>query len=172
MLPDPLHPAVVHFPIVFAFLLPLVALAALWRIRRGASARGTWGYATAAAAALTASAWFAIQTGEAEEERVEPVVAEAPLESHEESAERFLFLSTGVLLVAGAGLLRGRIGAAARLAATAGAFGLVAAGALVGHSGGQLVYRYGAAAPRVADGAVAASASVEMGRAGEEREDD
>jgi len=74
------------------------------------------------------------------------VVPEAPLEEHEEAAERFLLLSAGVLLVAGAGLLRGRIGTAARLVTTAGAFGLVVAGTLVGHSGGELVYRHGAAA--------------------------
>ena len=29
MLPEPLHPAVVHFPIVFATLLPVSALVAL-----------------------------------------------------------------------------------------------------------------------------------------------
>ena len=36
MLPDPLHPAVIHFPIVLMVLLPLVAAWALWTIRRGA----------------------------------------------------------------------------------------------------------------------------------------
>ena len=40
MLPDPLHPAVVHFPIVLTFLLPLAALGALWRARRSPGARG------------------------------------------------------------------------------------------------------------------------------------
>jgi uncharacterized membrane protein len=146
MLPDPLHPAVVHFPIVLTFLLPLAAAAALWRIRRGAAVGRAWPLAVAAAAALTASAWLAVETGEGEEERVERVVAEAPLERHEEAAERFLLLSGGVLLLSGAGLLRGRVGAAARLAAATGALGLVVAGALVGHSGGELVYRHGAAA--------------------------
>ncbi len=146
MLPDPLHPAVVHFPIVLTFLLPLAALGALWHRRQYPGARGAWMLTTALAGALTASAWLAVQTGERDEEGVERVVPEAPLEEHEEAAERFLLLSAGVLLVAGAGLLRGRIGTAARLVTTAGAFGLVVAGALVGHSGGELVYRHGAAA--------------------------
>jgi len=100
----------------------------------------------ALAGALTASAWMAVETGEGDEEGAEQVVPDAALESHEEAAERFLLLSAGILLVAGAGLLRGRIGTGARLATTAGAFGLVVAGALVGHSGGELVYRHGAAA--------------------------
>ena len=146
MLPDPLHPAVVHFPIVLTFLLPVAALAALWLGRRTTGARGPWILTVVLAAALTASAWLAVQTGGREEEAVEEVVPEAPLESHEEAAERFLLLSAGVLLVAGAGLLRGRIGTAARLATTVGALGLVVAGTLVGHSGGKLVYQYGAAA--------------------------
>lgn len=146
MLPDPLHPAVVHFPIVLTFLLPLVALASLWRIRRGAPAPSAWGIAVATAGMLTASTWLAVETGERDEEAVERAVAEAPLERHEEAAERFLLLSGGVFLLAGAGLVRGRVGAAARLAASAGALGLVVAGTLVGHSGGELVYRHGAAA--------------------------
>ena len=36
MLPDPLHPAVVHFPIVLVFLVPIAAVLAVWVIRRGA----------------------------------------------------------------------------------------------------------------------------------------
>jgi uncharacterized membrane protein len=171
MLPDPLHPAVVHFPIVLAFLLPLVAIAALWRIRRGTPARSAWGIATLTAAALTLSAWIAIQTGERDEEAVERVVAEAPLERHEEGAELFLLLSGAVALVAGAGLLGGKVGAAARLAATAGALGLVVAGASVGHSGGELVYQHGAAAAHGPNGS-GAEARVDVGHAAREGADD
>lgn len=155
MLPDPLHPALVHFPIVLTFLLPLAAFGALWYGRRNPGARTGWMLTTALAGALTASAWVAVETGEGEEELVERVVPDAPLDAHEEAAERFLLLSGGVLLLAGAGLLRGRIGTAARLATAAGSVGLVVAGALVGHSGGELVYRHGAAA---------AHTQVELGR--------
>lgn len=162
MLPDPLHPALVHFPIVLAFLLPLAALGALWRGRRYPPARGAWILTTALAGALTASAWLAVRSGERDEEAVERVVPEAPLEDHEEAAERFLLLSAGVLLVAGAGLLRGRIGTTARLVATAGAFGLVVAGSLVGHSGGELVYRHGAAAAHAPEKAGAGQAGREI----------
>ena len=34
MLPDPLHPAVVHFPIALAALVPLLAVLAIVAIRR------------------------------------------------------------------------------------------------------------------------------------------
>ena len=169
MLPDPLHPAVVHFPIVLTLLLPLVALAALWRIRRGVPPRPAWSLTVATAAALSASVWLAVKTGEGEEERVERVVAEAPLESHEEGAERFLLLSVGLLLVAGGGLLRGPLGATARLTAIAGAVGLAVAGAMVGHSGGQLVYRYGAAEAHMSSGG---EAGAEVGHADREDPDD
>ena len=39
MIPEPLHPAVVHFPIVLVVLLPLAAMTALLLIRRGEEAR-------------------------------------------------------------------------------------------------------------------------------------
>ena len=174
MLPDPLHPAVVHFPIVLMFLLPLAALGAVWYRRRYPERRGAWLLTTAIAGALTLSAWVAVETGERDEEKVEEAVPEASLEAHEEAAQRFLLLSAGVLVLAGAGLLRGRIGATARLATTAGAFGLVGAGALVGHSGGQLVYRHGAAAAYVAAGSAAGDAAggTEQAKAGGESSDD
>jgi uncharacterized membrane protein len=144
MLPDPLHPAIVHFPIVFMILLPLVGLGALYAIRRG-SGRLVWALPVAFAAALAASTWLAVETGESQEEKVEEVVAEPALNAHEESAERFLWLSGALLLLAGAGLVKGRLGGAARIAATVGSVGLAALGAQVGHTGGKLVYQYGAA---------------------------
>jgi uncharacterized membrane protein len=145
MLPNPLHPAIVHFPVVLAFLLPLFSIGALWAIRRGARPRRAWSIPLAVAAALAASAWAAVETGEAQDERVERVVAEQPLSAHEEMAEIFLAGSTGLALVAAVGLVGGLAGRAARVAALVGSLGLVVGATFVGHSGGQLVYRYGAA---------------------------
>jgi uncharacterized membrane protein len=145
MLPDPLHPAVVHFPIVLMVLLPFVTAGALLAIRRGARPTRAWAAPVAAATALTLSSWLAVETGEGEDEKVEPVVAESSLHRHEQGAERFLLLSGVLLVITAAGLLRGVPGRAARLGATAGALGLVVLGAEVGHSGGNLVYRDGAA---------------------------
>jgi hypothetical protein len=97
------------------------------------------------AVALAVSALVAVKTGEAQDERVERVVAEQPLESHEEAAETFLALSSGLALLVAVGLIRGRLGGLARGLGTVGAVGLVAVAAYVGHSGGKLVYQYGAA---------------------------
>jgi hypothetical protein len=126
-------------------LLPFVAAGALWAIRRGVRPARAWAVPVAAAAALTLSSWVAVETGEGEEEKVEPVVAEASLHRHEEAGERFLLLSGVLLVITAAGLLRGVPGQAARLGATVGALGLVVLGAQVGHSGGNLVFREGAA---------------------------
>jgi uncharacterized membrane protein len=145
MLPNPLHPAIVHFPLVLAFLLPLFAGGALWAIRRGARARRAWAIPVAMSAALALSAWVAVETGEAQEERVERVVAEQPFETHEDGAELFLVLSGGLLAITAAGLAGGVVGRAARATATVGTAALIAMAVRVGHSGGELVYRYGAA---------------------------
>lgn len=145
MLPNPLHPAVVHFPVVLAFLLPVFVAGAIWAIRRGVNVRRAWTVPLVGAVALTLSAWAAVQTGGTQSERVERVVSEQPIESHEEMAEAFLAVSAGVAVVALAGLLRGGAGKVARVITGAGALVLVALVARVGHSGGQLVYRFGAA---------------------------
>jgi hypothetical protein len=170
MLPSPLHPAVVHFPIVFAVLLPLAALGALWAIRKGSAPVRAWAFPMALAVGLTGSAWVALQTGEAEEERVEAFVAEAAIHEHEEAAERFLLVAGVVTLVAGAGLLTGVFGSAARIVATAGTVGVLLAGVQVGRAGGELVYEHGAAQAYVNDAAT--PAFMEMGEAWEHGGDD
>ena len=144
MLPNPLHPAIVHFPIALVVLLPFFAIGALWAIHRGASARRTWLIPTAVAAALTVSAFVALRTGQAQGEKVERVVPERVVDGHEEAAERFLILSGVLLLVAGTGLVGGVVGRSARLVSTVGAVALVAAGVQVGTSGGEMVYKHGA----------------------------
>jgi len=145
VLPDPLHPAVVHFPIVLAVLLPAVALVALWAVHRGARVSRAWAVPVAFAAALALSAWVAVETGESQEERVERVVPESAMDTHAEAAETFLYLAAGLLVFSAAGLARGTVGRAARWVATAGAVGVMAVGINVGHKGGLLVYQHGAA---------------------------
>ena len=90
-----------------------------------------------------------MRTGEGDEERVEEVVAESVIHEHEEAAELFLPLSAGMLLLAAGGLLKGGPGRVARAAAPFGALLLLVAGYRVGHTGGGLVYEYGAASAYV-----------------------
>lgn len=145
MIPDPLHPAIVHFPIVLMFVLPVLAIWAIWRISRGDESRRTWAIPFVAAIVLALSSWAAVATGENDSEKVERVVSEQPVETHEETAELFLYISLGVAVIAGAGLLRGTVGKGARIITTVAAVGLTVVGARAGHSGGALVYQHGAA---------------------------
>jgi hypothetical protein len=161
MLPNPLHPAIVHFPVVLAFLLPIFAAGTLWTIRRGARPRRAWSVPLALAGALMLSAWAAAQTGEAQEDRVERVVADQPLDTHEEAADAFIAATAVVLLVMVVGLAPGLVGDSARVIGTVGAVALIGGAAWVGHSGGQLVYQHGAAS------AYTGSDSVRTGRAAE-----
>lgn len=159
----PLHPLVVHFPIVLAVLLPISAVVAILAIRKGTTPRWVWSVPVAVAAALTLSSYVATETGEREEDRVEQVVADRAIHTHEEAAERFLVLSGVLLLVSAAGFMPRALGKAGRIVTLGGAVGLLAAGVQVGHSGGELVYRHGAASAYtssgVRDGAALTSAN-------------
>jgi hypothetical protein len=96
-------------------------------------------------AAVLASGWLAEEQGEHEEERVERVIGEEPIEEHEEAAERFMLIAGLTLALGVAGLLGNPLGAVARGLTVAAALASVAMVAAVGHSGGELVYRHGAA---------------------------
>jgi len=165
----PLHPLIVHFPVVLAVLLPISAVVALVFVRKGATARKAWSVPVVVAASLALSAWAATQTGESQEDRVERVVSERAFHSHEEAAERFLLLSGVLAVVAVVGLARGNIGHAARLVSVVGAFGVLGAGVQVGHSGGLLVYREGAASAYTGAGVTSTETTA---RSGEDRDDE
>jgi uncharacterized membrane protein len=144
-IPNPLHPAVVHFPIALAVLAPVVAIAALGAIRTGWIPARAWIAVVALQAALVGSTLVAIETGEDQEEKVEDVVAERHIEAHAEAAERFLYVAIGAALVSATGLLSGGLGGTGRAVTVAAGLAVLAAGVYVGHLGGELVYKYGAA---------------------------
>lgn len=171
MIPNPLHPAIVHFPIVFAVLLPFVAVGALWMIRRGTAARRAWLFPLALAGVLTLSAFVAVKSGQAQESRVEDVVGERAVHGHEEAGELFLVLSGVLLAVAAVGMAPGVAGRAARIVATLGAVAVLGAGYRVGASGGELVYRHGAASVYALQGGAAATPAAPQGREREAEHD-
>jgi uncharacterized membrane protein len=144
-IPDPLHPAVVHLPIALAALVPLFVLLGILARRLGFPPGRTWALVVVLQVILYLVATYAARTGEAQEDRVEPVVGEAAIERHEQAGERavlFAGIASGVALL---GFLPGRAGGAARLAALVAALFVLAAVALAGSSGGDLVWRHGAA---------------------------
>ena len=144
-LPTPLHPLIVHLPIAMTVLLPLFGLGALIAIRRGARVVPVWGLATAMIALTLGSGLLAKETGEDEEDAVEKVVAEESIKTHEEAADAFTLATGVVLVIAGVGFVRGGVGSTARGVAAAGTLAVLYMGYNVGHTGGQLVYRDGAA---------------------------
>jgi hypothetical protein len=138
-------------------LLPLVVLGAWWAIRLGTPVRRAWIFPAIAAVALVGSAFAALETGEAEEDRAENAVGEHMLQPHEEAAERFLVLSGGVAVLMLAGFLRGRVGQSARALGGIAALALIIAGYQVGHSGGRIVY---------GDGTTPGISAISSGQAG------
>lgn len=141
------HPKMVHVPMALGVLMPLFAggmLLAWWR--KWLPTR-SWFLVVALQAILLGSGVLALQTGEAEEERVERVVAEQAIERHEEAAEAFVWVSGAVLaamLLAGA-LHTRRSGLPTAAAATLGTLVVFGLGYQTGQAGGSLVYQHGAA---------------------------
>jgi uncharacterized membrane protein len=84
-IPNPLHPAIVHFPIVLLLIGAPVAVVSVFVSR--------WHLAWVAAALLGLGAigcFFAVRTGDSAEESAGklPPTAEAPVDAHQEWAER------------------------------------------------------------------------------------
>jgi hypothetical protein len=132
--------------LVLAFILPLVGLTVLWGRRRRSLGTRAWWIVVVIAGFLALSSFIALETGEREEERVEKVVGEQPIHTHEERAESFIWL---VAVVFAATLLGGVTRGKIQAAVAAGSVGLAGVATiiavLVGHSGGSLVYDHGAA---------------------------
>jgi hypothetical protein len=148
----PLHPQVIHLPIALALVMPLLAAGLLAAWRTNVLPRRAWLVAVALQALLLGGGIVGLRTGEAEEERVEKVVAERLIEAHEEAAEAFVWGSGTVLLLA-IGALAVRTERTARtiaLIATAGTLVVLFLAYRTGQAGGELVYRHGAASAYVA----------------------
>ncbi len=170
MLPNPLHPAVVHLPIAICLLLPLFTAGAYVYVALGSRRRHAWAAVMVVHSLLVISAWAALQTGEDEEELVERVVGESYVELHEEMAEDFLYVAVIGLGVSALGLVTGRRGSIGRILYSVTTVALVAMAIRVEASGGELVYKHGAASAYT--GAAGASAERSNGGVGRPHEGD
>ncbi len=148
MLPEPLHPMVVHLPMALAGLMPLIALSALVAAWRGwLPGRPVWWAVLGLQALLTLGTFVATRTGENEEDKAESVAPRAAVHDHEEAGEAFRNAAVGTLLLTlTAAFVRRepprRILAALSVAAMG--YSLVLAWR-TGKLGGELVYQHGAA---------------------------
>lgn len=145
-----LHPKIVHLPIALAVLMPAIAGGILLAWWRGALPGRAWLIAVLLQGTLAVSGFAALQTGEADEERVEKVVQESAIEAHAEAGEAFVW-GAGVAFVLALGafgaLMMRKEGAAQGAALAAGVAMVVVLGLgyRVGEAGGALVYEHNAA---------------------------
>jgi uncharacterized membrane protein len=142
----PLHPKIVHLPIALAVLMPVMSaglLAAWWG---EFLPRRTWLIAVLLQGLLLVSGFAALRTGQTEEDRVERVVAERLIESHETAGERFVWAAGAVLLlaIAGATVRNDAYARGAAIATTLGTLLVLYLGYRTGETGGRLVYEHGA----------------------------
>jgi len=153
--------------------MPFVAAAIGFALFKGWANKPVWLVVVALQAAVLVGGLAAMNTGEDEEEVVEKVVSERLIEAHEEKAEAFVWGAGVTLALSVAVLLLGpqQVGAAAMVTtlATAVTLGL---GYRVGHSGGELVFKHGAAAAYSGGAAGAADWSQGGSRASPEEDDD
>jgi uncharacterized membrane protein len=158
------HPKLVHVPMALGVLMPIISVALLLAWWRDWLPRRAWLLAIGLQGILLVSGVLALRSGEAEEERVEGVVAEAYIEAHEEAAEVFVWASGGVLVLmtlAGAlGARRGGLPSAA--VATLATFLVLGLGYRTGQAGGSLVYEHGAAQAHAGSAGASTKASAEQ----------
>ena len=168
------HPKVVHIPIALSVLMPLIASGVLVSWWRGWLPARAWLLVVALQTLLLASGIVALQTGEAEEERIERVAPERAIEEHEEAAQVFVGASAGALglMLLALAVSAGKAGLAAAAAATLGAVVVSGLGYRTGQAGGDLVYRYNAGSAYLGSGTQAVPSEVAPERYGGEEEDE
>ena len=111
----------------------------------GCRLRHAWGPVIALQALLVISAWAATETGEDQEHTVEAVIGKQYVEAHEDLAERLLYLAWTGLGLAALGLASGRPGTIGRALFSISTVALLATAVQVGETGGDMVYKHGAA---------------------------
>lgn len=156
LVPSPLHPALVHFPIVLILLGTIVAIVAAATVR--------WNLRWAAAAILALGAIGAVVaagTGEEEGEAIDQTPAvSALLEQHAQWAERTEVVAIAAAILAVAAVVGTRWRLARHGLGVVSAVAAIAASVCVfetGHRGGQLVYRHAAGVNLAPPGAVEAT---------------
>lgn len=142
----PLHPAIVHFPIALAFILPALVLVFSLMIKKNKMAPQAWFIIIGLQLLTTVTGYVSLESGEEAEDVVEKVLDKKLIHEHEERAEIFVGSTVIALVLSTAAFfLRKEFQFILKLVV----FGLSLVSSFLayrtGHSGGELVYRYGAA---------------------------
>lgn len=168
--PNPLHPAIVHFPIVLIIVGTVAAIVTLC-FPRAAFAWFSAVFLALAAAGAVAATWSGDEDGEKAEHA--GAAAKQVFEEHEEWGERARNAAILAALAAGvAAVSLRRLPVFSRgVAALTGAVALGATWCVIeaGHYGGQLVYQHGVG---VSHGVPTASVNPLNGKKSRHRNDD
>lgn len=140
----PLHPIVVHFPIVLGVLLPFLAILLWLAIKKWDWTPKVWALVSAVALVYCLFATAAVLLGEEDEEKVEKVISEEVIEAHEEAGELIPWLA-GTLLLVSLGGFTVKYSKQAKAAVIVLSLAGIVPLANAGHTGGELVYEHGAA---------------------------
>jgi uncharacterized membrane protein len=142
----PFHPIVVHFPLALTFIMPVLIIVFALMIKMNKMQPQTWLIIIGLQLAVVISGYVALESGEAEEDKVEKVVGKKLIHEHEEAAEIFVGSTVLVLVLSIAVFfIRKDIGFAIKLGISG--LGLISCylAYQTGHLGGELVYEHGAA---------------------------
>jgi uncharacterized membrane protein len=164
MIDLPLHPLVVHFPIVLGSLLPFLAIGLWWAIRKWKWPDKVWSLVSVVALVYCLFAVTAVLLGEEDEEKVEKIVSERVIEEHEEAGEWIPWIAGTLFLVSLAGSTAFRYSKQSKIAMIV--LSLVGVVPLVntGHTGAKLVYEHGAS---IAHLSTAQKAAIQLTMGGE-----
>lgn len=142
----PLHPVIVHLPIALTIILPFLILVFTFLIKSNKLSAQTWLVIIGLQLVTTVSGYVALETGENEEALVQKVVDKKLIHHHEESAEIFVG-STVLALVLSVAVffLRRELQFPVHLIVCVISFISCYLVYETGGTGGELVYRHGAA---------------------------
>jgi len=148
----PLHPMIVHFPLVLAFILPILILIFAYMIKINKMTPNGWLVIIGLQLAVVISGYVSLETGENEEDTVARVVSKDYIHEHEEAAEIFVGSTViGLVLSIGVFFIRNEFQFPIKLGIAI--IGLISCyqGYQTGLLGGELVYKHGAASAYTTD---------------------